>query len=111
MPFADGTFDAATSFNGIWKGCEQALSETHSVLKPGGRIGLTFWGPFDRLGLLPYFIKVMELSAESHGGAMMTQGDTGSQGVLEDMLSATGFEFVDRGTVRASTSGKTWRPR
>ena len=25
LPFEDDSFDAATSFNGIWKGCEQAL--------------------------------------------------------------------------------------
>jgi ubiquinone/menaquinone biosynthesis C-methylase UbiE len=25
LPFADDSFDVATSFNGIWKGCERAL--------------------------------------------------------------------------------------
>ncbi len=27
LPFADGSFEIATTFNGIWKGCEGALTE------------------------------------------------------------------------------------
>jgi len=99
LPFADSSFDVATSFNGIWKGCEGALSEARRVLVPGGRLGLTFWGRYDRLGLMPYFLKVIELSPPAHGTASMEQGDTGRAGVVEDMLVATGFAFVERGAV------------
>ncbi len=97
LPFPDASFDAATSFNGIWKGCEAALLEAHRVLVPGGRLGLTFWGQFEHLGLMPYFVKVIELSAASHGEANLEHGDT--QNVIEDMLKATGFERLERGTV------------
>ncbi len=97
LPFPDASFDAATSFNGIWKGCEAALLEAHRVLVPGGRLGLTFWGQFENLGLLPYFVKVIELSEASHAAANMEHGDT--QNVIEDMLNATGFERLERGTV------------
>ena len=97
LPFPDASFDAATSFNGIWKGCEAALLEARRVLAPGGRLGLTFWGSFEHLGLLPYFVKVIELSEASHGAANMEHGDT--QNVIEDMLTATGFERLKRGTV------------
>jgi SAM-dependent methyltransferase len=97
LPYPDHSFDVATSFNGIWKGCEGALEEARRVLVPDGRIGVTFWGRFKRLGLMPYFLKVIELSPESHGAATMEQGDT--QSVVEDMLRATGFGGVERGTV------------
>lgn len=99
LPFADGSFDAATSFNGIWKGCEGALKEAHRVLVPNGRLGLSFWGRFDRMGLMPYFLKVIELSPPDHGAANMEHGDTGREGVVEDMLAATGFTLVERGAV------------
>src|ERR1700736_6288201 len=65
LPFADGTFDVTTSFNGIWKGYEGALSEARRVLVPEGQLGLTFWGRPRRLGLMPYFSKVIELSPPS----------------------------------------------
>ncbi len=55
LPFADDTFDIATSFNGIWKGCEGALIEARRILVPHGRFGMTFWGRYERLGLMPYF--------------------------------------------------------
>ncbi|MGH9090058.1 MAG: class I SAM-dependent methyltransferase [Acidimicrobiales bacterium] len=97
LPFPDASFDVATSFNGIWKGCEAALLEARRVLVPGGRLGLTFWGRFEHLGLMPYFLKVIELSEASHGEANVEQGDT--QNVIEDMLKATGFERLERGTV------------
>lgn len=99
LPFADDSFDVATSFNGIWKGCEGALSEARRVLVPDGSLGLTFWGRYERLGLMPYFLKVIELSPSTHGAASMEQGDTGRPGVVEAMLAATGFELVDRGAV------------
>jgi SAM-dependent methyltransferase len=99
LPFADDSFDVATSFNGIWKGCEGALREAHRVLIPAGRLGLTFWGRYDRLGLMPYFLKVIELSPPDHGTASIEQGDTGRQGVMEDMLAATGFAVAERGAV------------
>ncbi len=97
LPFPSASFDVATSFNGIWKGCEAALSEARRALVPGGRLGLTFWGRFEHLGLLPYFLKVIELSPPGHGSATTEQGDT--QNVIEDMLKATGFDNLERGTV------------
>jgi len=53
LPFADASFDVAASFNGIWKGGEEALSELRRVLTDTGRLGLTFWGDLDRVGLMP----------------------------------------------------------
>lgn len=97
LPFPDDSFDLATSFNGIWKGCEGALDEAKRVLVPEGRLGLTFWGRFDRLGLMPYFLKVIELSPPSHGTATTEHGDT--QNVIGDMLTAVGFAVLERGTV------------
>jgi ubiquinone/menaquinone biosynthesis C-methylase UbiE len=97
LPFPVASFDTATSFNGIWKGCEAALTEARRVLVRGGRLGLTFWGQFELLGLMPYFLKVIELSEASHGEASVEQGDT--QNVVEDMLKATGFVGLERGAV------------
>jgi SAM-dependent methyltransferase len=99
LPFPEASFDVATSFNGIWKGCDAALHEARRVLTPTGKVGLTFWGRLEHLGLLPYFMKVIELSPPSHGEASMQQGDTGRAGVIEEMLTSTGFRPLGAGTV------------
>jgi SAM-dependent methyltransferase len=99
LPFPDASFDVAASFNGIWKGCETALAEVRRVLVPEGRLGLTFWGRLDHVGLLPYFLKVIELSPPSHGEASLQQGDTGRPGVVEEMLTSTGYRLRERGAV------------
>jgi len=103
LPFPDASFDVATSFNGIWKGCQGALKEARRVLVPGGLVGLTFWGRIEHLGLMPFFLKVIELSPPSHGEASREQGDTGRPGVIEDMLRSTGFCPLERGTVNVTT--------
>lgn len=99
LPFPDASFDVATSFNGIWKGCDAALHEARRVLTPTGKLGLTFWGRLEHLGLLPYFLKVIELSPPSHGEASVQQGDTGRVGVIEEMLTSAGFSPRQAGTV------------
>ena len=97
LPFDDDSFDVVTSFNGIWNGCEGALGEVRRVLIGDGRFGMTFWGPFDRVGLLPYFLKIIELSPASHQAATMEIGET--QLVAEEMLRSTGFRLLGHGTV------------
>jgi len=97
LPFEDDSFDVVTSFNGIWNGCEAALDEVRRVLVADGRFGMTFWGPHDRMGLLPYFVKIIELSPPSHQAATMEIGET--QLVAEAMLESTEFRVLDHGTV------------
>ena len=97
LPFADGAFDVVTSFNGIWNGCDEALREARRVLTEDGQVGMTFWGSYDRMGLLPYFLAIIEHSPPSHQTATVELGDTAN--VVEDMLRSTRFELRGKGTV------------
>lgn len=98
LPFEDRTFDVVTSFNGIWKGCEGAVKEARRVVRPGGLVGLTFWGAPKRMGLMPFFAKLVAMSPPEHGEATLNMGDTGRVGVVEEMFSEANLEFLERGT-------------
>jgi len=63
-------------------------------------VGFTFWGSPKRLGLLPYFATLVELSPADHIDATISQGDTGRPGVAEQMLADTGLQFAGRGTAQ-----------
>jgi SAM-dependent methyltransferase len=100
LPFQDVVFDAVTSFNGIWAGCDAALVEAVRVLRPGGRLGMTFWGSPKRLGLLPYFTALASMSPTAHTAALVGQSDTGRPGVAEAMFATAGLTVVRRGASR-----------
>ena len=102
LPWADDTFDVVTSFNSIWAGGEQALSEAARVLNPGGRFAMTFWGAPKRLGLLPYFMTVARNSPPSHVQATLGQGETGRAGVAEALVAGAGLTVLARGTVQVT---------
>jgi ubiquinone/menaquinone biosynthesis C-methylase UbiE len=97
LPFDDACFDAVTSFNGIWNGCDAALAEVRRVLTRNGQFGMTYWGSFDRMGLLPYFATIIELSPPSHQSATMQLGETGA--AAADMLERSHFEIQAQGTI------------
>ncbi|NEY37160.1 methyltransferase domain-containing protein, partial [Streptomyces sp. PRKS01-65] len=44
LPWDDDTFDAVTSFRGLWATTPAAVAEARRVLRPGGRLSITTWG-------------------------------------------------------------------
>ncbi len=96
LPWPDASFDAAVSINGIWGGCEAALDELFRVLRPGGRIGISFWGSDRPLDLRACFKVFARHAPQQHFGAMKRLNDISHPGVAEDMLVASGFRLVRR---------------
>ena len=65
LPFADNSFDAVVINFGLlhFGRPEQALAETHRVLRPGGRVGFTVWAtPETAIGF-----QIMLQAIETHG--------------------------------------------
>lgn len=100
LPFDDDRFDVVTSFNGIWAGCDEALQEVGRVLTADGHFGMTFWGRYERMGLLPYFMKIIEHSPQSHQSATMELGETSD--AVAAMLERTQFKIQERGTIEVT---------
>jgi hypothetical protein len=63
-------------------------------------VRVQFLGSPKRLGLLPYFATLVELSPADHVSATINQGDTGRPGVAEQMLADAGLEFAGRGAAQ-----------
>ncbi len=97
LPWDGESFDAVVSINGIWGGCERALDECHRVLRPGGLIGLSFWGTGRPLDLRECFKAFARHAPDQHFGSMKRLNNIGTPGVAEEMLETSGFEVVERG--------------
>jgi SAM-dependent methyltransferase len=97
LPWDDESFDAVVSVNGIWGGCGDALDEAFRVLRPAGRIAISFWGAGPPLDIRDMFRVFAVHAPDAHRDSMRRLNDIAVPGVAEDMLTASGFTVLERG--------------
>jgi SAM-dependent methyltransferase len=97
LPWEPASFDAVTSFRGIWGTTPDAVSEIYRVLRPGGRAGVTVWGHLKispgAWALAPYRLAAAE--KVDNQAAMVSLGRPGAGEQLLESHRFTDIERVD----------------
>ena len=91
LPFEADQFDVATSFRGIWGNCLGALQEACRVVRPGGRVGLSFWGHQRQMEAFPLFAVLGQTTQDEreNTGNMVS---IGRPNVAEELMTEAGLE-------------------
>jgi SAM-dependent methyltransferase len=91
LPWPDAVFDVVTSFRGIWGGCEAALAEAVRVCRPGGRVGLSFWGNAKKMSAYPLLKLLAEVDQHDYAHAK-EMANIAWEGVAERMMTDAGLK-------------------
>lgn len=101
LPFADNSFDLATSRFGVmfFRDPVLALSELRRVLRPEARACLLAWGSFNQ----PYWQSMMGVVHQHVGGPLLEPGGPdpfrfGAAGSLSAVLRDAGYQDIEEET-------------
>ena len=98
LPWPDGSFDVAISINGIWGDCEGALREMRRVVRPGGHVGISFWGNGTPLDSRAFFLALSRYMPDTKVDGMRSTNRIARPGTAEAMLADAGFRVIERGS-------------
>jgi SAM-dependent methyltransferase len=95
LPWDDESFDAVTSFRGIWRTTPTAVDEVRRVLVPGGRLAMTVWG---NVGKSPggWMMGPLQWATEDKVRHQADMVQLGRPGVGEAFLDERGFDVAER---------------
>jgi SAM-dependent methyltransferase len=99
LPFADHSFDVVTSCRGIWGNCLGALREARRVVRPGGKIGLSFWGHQKKMQAYPLFA-VLGRTSPVERKKTKSIVSIGLPGVAEQLMADAGLEVGTRTSLK-----------
>jgi SAM-dependent methyltransferase len=103
LPFADANFDVVTAVNSVFYAADMgaAMSELARVVRPGGRVVVTAWGPPERCEFLTAVLPALEPlmpppppGAEPGVHPVQTLAEPGA---LAAVLERAGLRVVEEG--------------
>ncbi len=102
LPYADATFDAVIAVNSLFYAADPvaAMRELARVVRPGGRVVVTTWGPAERCDYAAAITLLAPLMPPPPPGS--TPGGPfalAMPGALEEVIEGTGLRVVERGEV------------